>query len=131
MQLILIAALVALILYFVQAGMALPAMMLFILLIVDIVGGYVSKFLSFLWTLASGVAETGKYEFDELEKTSSKAPAGKKFLEEGLLRTGKAIGKGEAAKAQGKKIAEKRPDGEVVHTAISDFLDGVGKLMKK
>ncbi len=131
MQFILILVLAGLILLFIQAGMALPATIVFLLLVVDITLGYVSKFLSFLWALLGGILDTGKAEFDELEKTGTKAPQGKKFLEDSLSRTGKALGKGEAAKAQGKHVADKRPSGESIHTAISDFMNGIMKLMKK
>ena len=131
MQLILIISLLALIGFFLYAGMASAATIIFILLLVDIAGGYITAFLGFIWRIITGIADTGKGEFDELEKTKTNYPQGKKFLEDGLSRTGKAIGKGEAAKASGKKIVEKRPDGEVVHDSISDFLNGIGKLFKK
>ncbi|GEM_PF-6034195 len=130
MQLILILALLGLIIFFVQAGMMLPAIIVFLVLIADIAGGYLSKFLSFLGALGSGLLDTGSSEFKELEAAKTKHPAGKKFLEEGLSRTGNAIGKGEAAKAQRKKIGEKRPDPEVAHSAISGLMDGIKKLMK-
>lgn len=131
MQLILILALLGLIAFFLQAGNSLAAIIVFLLLLVDILGGYVSAFLTFLWALWKGLLETGSAEFDELEKTKTHSPAGKKFLEESLLRTGKALGKGEAAKSQGKRITDKRPAPEAVHTGISDFMAGLGKLFRK
>ncbi len=131
MQLILILALLGLIAFFLQAGMSLAAIIVFLLLIADILGGYVSAFLSFLWALWNGLLETGSAEFDELEKTRTHSPAGKKFLEEGLSRTGEALGKGEAAKSEGKRVTDKRPAPESVHTAISDFMTGLGKLFRK
>lgn len=130
MQLIIILALLGLIIFFAQAGMGLAAVILFLVLAADIAGGYLTKFLSFIWALIRGLLDTGSAEFDELEKTKTKAPAGKKFLEESLERTGKALGKADAARAQRKKVDEKRPDPEVVHSAISGLMDGIRKLMK-
>lgn len=131
MQFTLLVVLVVLILLFAQAGMTLPAFIVVLLLFADIIGGYATKFLSSIWGIITGLLETGRAEFDELEKTRTKAPTGKKFLEEGLERTGKAIGKGEATKKQRKRTEDKRDDAEKIATAITDFMSGLGKLFKK
>jgi len=72
-----------------------------------------------------------KTESNEMEKAEPKPPEGLKFVEEGLSRTGKAFGKGEKARIQGKRIKDDREAFGIMGEAADGFFDGLGKLFKK
>ena len=127
----LLVLLLALLVIFVFSGFMLGAYLVFFLLLADIFGGIITGFFSFIWGVGGGLAETAKEEAEEAGKAKVKYTSGKKFFEEGLTRTAKAIGKGEVAKAQGKKIKDERDDAEKIHTFVSDFMEGIGKILKK
>ncbi|VVB98939.1 Uncharacterised protein [uncultured archaeon] len=131
MKLIIVLCIIVLMLFGMQYGQPMLFWAALMLLLADILGGYVSALFSFIWDVLNGLFDTGKEEYAELEATKTKYVSGKKFIEDGLGRTGKAVGKGEKAKADGKRIKEERQDGEIVHTAASDFLTGLGKIFKK
>ncbi|MCR4334964.1 MAG: hypothetical protein NUV57_00315 [archaeon] len=78
--------------------------------------------------IISGLFNT---ELEEMNKSNPKTPEGLKFIGDGLSRTGKALGKGEKAKMQGKKIKDTRDDFEKAGDAADGFFDGIGKLFKK
>ncbi len=72
-----------------------------------------------------------KTELKEMEKAEPNPPEGLKFVEKGLSRTGKALGKGEKARKQGKRIKEDREAFGIMGEAADDFFDGIEKIFKK
>jgi len=72
-----------------------------------------------------------KTELKEMDKAEPKPPEGKKFIEKGLSRTGKALGKGEKARMEGKRIRDDRELFSVAGKAAGDFFGGIEKIFKK
>ena len=131
MQFILLFSLLALMIVLASEGMTLPATLIFLLILADFLGGFIGSFFSFIGSFLGGLFDTSKAEYTEFEGAKTKYTSGKKFFEEGITRSAKAVGKGDAARAQGKKIKDERPGPEIITTAISDFMEGLGKVLKK
>ena len=131
MNSILLVALLGILLALVASGNSLLAAIVFMLIVADMLGGIAGGFISSIWNILTGLRQIGDDEYKELEGAKTKYYSGMKFFEEGITRSAKAVGKGEGAKAQGKKIKDERDSAEIIHTAVSDFMAGLGKILKK
>ena len=118
------------IIFSVSAGLATLAYILFILLIADLIGGFISKLFSGAAGVASGALEIAEEEAQEVANAKTKHPAGKKFLEEGIGKIGKELGKREKEKEEHKKMKSKLSLASAVG-AVENFLSGFGKLFRK
>src|SRR3989344_8224006 len=80
---------------------------LFAILMLDIVGGFVATLIGGTKAVARASVDGAKSEYDEFAAAKTKYPSGKKFLEEGFKALGKGTGKGEKLKEDGKPYKEK------------------------
>ena len=130
MHWLLIIFFIAGIVFSVSAGQVLLAYLLAILFIADLMGGVVSKFFTALWQIGSALGETAEAEAEEVATANTKYPSGKKFLDEGLGRIGKEVGKREKEKKERKRMKQKLGVDTAVG-AVDNFMTGFSKLFKK
>ncbi len=124
--------LVVLILLFVHLKITLGAYLIGLVLVVYVLSPFIKGFFGFLNAILTGAGKTIEGEEKEMDAAKPKPAQGKKFFEESLSRTGKAIGEGEKLKAQGKKIKQK--EGGLFGTlgqASKDLMKGVTGLFRK
>jgi len=126
---LLIAFLIAII-FLVQAKIVWLAAIVFLLLLLDLFGGVVSKFFGFTGAVIEAAGDTISEEAAEVEAAKTKSPSGKKFLDEGFARIGKETGKREKDKAEGKKMKTKLTVPNIVG-AVDNFMMGFSKLFKR
>ena len=130
MHWLLLLAFVVGILYSLSAGQITLSYILAILLVADLVGGVISKFFSALGAVAKGLRETAEEEAQEVADAKTKYPSGKKFIDEGLGRIGKEMGKKEMEREEKKKMKSKLSVANAVG-AVDNFLMGFSKLFKR
>lgn len=105
-------------------------MAVFALIILEVLGNFASKMLSFIKMVFSGAWDTLEAETQAVESAKTKSSSGKKFLEDSLKSFGKEIGKTEKAKDQHKKVPSGFVPGSLASMA-DNFLQGMAKIMKK
>ncbi|HLC92104.1 MAG TPA: hypothetical protein VJH23_00150 [archaeon] len=130
MQLVLLIVFLLAIIFLVQAKIVWLAGIVFLLLLLDLFGGVVSKFFGFVGAAAEATGEIVAEEAGEVEAAKTKYPHGKKFIDEGLGRIGKELGKKEKERDEKKKMKSKLNVANAVG-AIDNFMMGFGKLFKK
>ncbi|MCR4368346.1 MAG: hypothetical protein NUV67_00390, partial [archaeon] len=101
MNLAVLVLLVVLSAYFFETNQITLLYATLILLLADLVGGIISKILAGIWGILTGIVGTAKGEVEEMDKAKPKPPKGMEFISKGLERTGKELGKAEAAKRAG------------------------------
>ncbi len=106
------------------------AFIVFLLLLFDLFGGAFSRFVGFLGAVAEGIGQTASEEAVEVEAAKVKTPSGKKFIDEGLSKIGKEVGKSEKEKLGHKRTKSRLTVGNLV-AAVDNFMTGAAKLFKR
>jgi len=131
MQLPLLVLLTVLAAYFLYAQMVFVTYIIGFVIIADSLTGFVSNIFGASDTFVKGGAAAIKAEGEEMSKARPPLPEGKKFVADGFSRIGKALGEGEKARREGKKIEGKTGLFEVAGQMSEDLLEGIMKLVKK
>lgn len=131
MQLPLLVLLIVIGAYFLHLQMVFVTYIIGFVIIADLLTGFVSNIFGGIGAVFRGGKAAIKSEGEEMSKANPKAPEWKKFIGEGFSRIGKALGEGEKARIEGKKIEGKKGLFEITGQASGDFLEGIMKLFKK